>query len=253
MFAFSSCSSVVHNSFHEISASYDEQIAYVEHVVVQMTLTFKGIDADDYTSDESFYYYLYENLDYYYNNVTPNRGDIQIELTSPSGTTSTLLPYRPYDSWPGDYREWPFMSVHFWGENPQGEWSLIIRNGGEEGTLEVSNVQLTLYGTEQTPAAVAQIPAQCDPACARGCAAEGPEFCDSCRNYRNATSLECIDECSAKFDIRSRYCYNSSQPEPQCVRVEVMETDFSSAPAMSSGLAVTISALLVTSVAILFF
>lgn len=219
----------------------------MEHLVVQMTLTFKGIDADEYS-----YYYLYENFYHYYDSVTPNRGDIQIELTSPSGTTSTLLPYRQKDSWPGDYKEWPFMSVHFWGENPQGEWSLVIRNGGTDGTLEVSDVQFTFYGTEQTPAAVARIPVQCDPACARGCAAEGPEFCDSCRNYRNATSLECIDECSAEFEIRSGHCYDSSQPEPQCVRDAVMDTDFSSAPATSSHPAVAISALLVASVAVLF-
>ena len=54
MFVFSLWISVVHDSFCEISALHDEQIAYVEHMVVQMTLTFQGINANDFTSNEHF-------------------------------------------------------------------------------------------------------------------------------------------------------------------------------------------------------
>ena len=28
-----------------------------------------------------------------------------------------------------DFINWPFMSVHFWGENPNGEWKLKVRKG----------------------------------------------------------------------------------------------------------------------------
>ena len=34
----------------------------------------------------------------------------------------------------------------------------------------------------------------------------GPEYCDACRNLRNETTLECIDECSNEFVIRDGYC-----------------------------------------------
>ena len=49
------------------------------------------------------------------------RGDIKVELVSPSGTKSTLLPHRKYDFINAEgYYNWPFMSLHYWGENPIG-------------------------------------------------------------------------------------------------------------------------------------
>ena len=81
---------------------------------------------------------------------------------------------------------------------------------GVEGTLEVSDIQLIVYmGLSELQQLLFGIPAQCDPACAQGCAVEGSEFCESCRNYQNTTSLECKE-----FEIRSGYCHDSSQPEP---------------------------------------
>lgn len=49
-----------------------------------------------------------------------------IDLTSPQGTTSRLLARRPEDDATYGLDAWPFMSVEFWGENPQGEWTLKI-------------------------------------------------------------------------------------------------------------------------------
>ena len=216
---------VVGNSSNEtLTISYSGDIGYLEHVVVQVSTTFQAVDAEDYIEDDIYYnlyfYYYYDYYDY----LVPNRGDIQLELSSPQGTTSILLPYRPRDSWPGDYTEWPFMSVHFWGEDPTGDWTLTVRNSGSNGTLEVSNIQFTFYGTTAVPQVISRIPDQCDDACLRGCAAAGPEYCDSCRHYRNATTLECLNNCPEGFEEMSRYCYSASDPEPACIRKEIEPT-----------------------------
>ena len=191
-------------------------------MVVQISTTFEGVDVQDFLNlNHSIYDYLYYDAyfmtNYFYDYVMPNRGDIQIELTSPQGTTSILLPYRIADSWPGEYYQWPFMSVHFWGEDPAGNWILTVINRGTTGILEVSDVQFMFYGTTFTPEVISRIPEQCDDACARGCAAAGSEFCDSCRQLRNATTLECIEDCPEGFTARSGYCYDPNEPEPVCI------------------------------------
>ena len=56
------------------------------------------------------------------------RGYLEGYLTSPSGTVSQILPYRPYDVIATDFNNWPILSLHFWGENPQGTWKLRFRN-----------------------------------------------------------------------------------------------------------------------------
>ena len=184
-------------------------------MVIQISTTFQGVDVQDYLDNnvyDNLYYDLFvDNTLNYIENVMPNRGDIQIELTSPQGTTSILLPYRTLDSWPGEYNLWPFMSVHFWGEDPTGNWTLTVRNRGLSGILEVSDVQFTFYGTTSTPEIISCIPEQCDEACARGCAVAGSEFCDSCRQLRNATTLECIEECPEGYIERSGYCCNANE------------------------------------------
>ena len=59
------------------------------------------------------------------------RGDLRIHLVSPSGTRSTLLPQRKRDYSGFGFQEWPFMSVFYWGEDPQGTWKLELENLGE--------------------------------------------------------------------------------------------------------------------------
>jgi hypothetical protein len=59
-----------------------------------------------------------------------HRGDLILHLVSPNGTRSTLLPKRPSDQKNDKFDDWPFMSVHFWGEKPVGEWKFVIENGG---------------------------------------------------------------------------------------------------------------------------
>ena len=58
------------------------------------------------------------------------RGNLRIQLTSPMGTTSTLLFERPRDVVSSNFDDWPFLSVHFWGEKADGRWTLQIINAG---------------------------------------------------------------------------------------------------------------------------
>ncbi|XP_078617601.1 proprotein convertase subtilisin/kexin type 4-like isoform X3 [Branchiostoma floridae x Branchiostoma japonicum] len=56
------------------------------------------------------------------------RGELQIYLTSPSGTRSTLLDHRSRDDSTSGFNEWDFMTTHTWDENPEGTWTLEINN-----------------------------------------------------------------------------------------------------------------------------
>ena len=53
---------------------------------------------------------------------------------------------------------------------------------------------MTLYGTTSTPhdQAVANIPSECDSACARYCSGTRPDHCDACRHLCVAATLQCV-------------------------------------------------------------
>uniref|UniRef100_A0AAR2JKH6 Proprotein convertase subtilisin/kexin type 1 n=1 Tax=Pygocentrus nattereri TaxID=42514 RepID=A0AAR2JKH6_PYGNA len=72
------------------------------------------------------------------------RGDLHITLTSPSGTTTVLLAERERDTSSNGFRNWDFMSVHTWGENPTGTWTLKI-------TDTILTWKLILHGTSEKP------------------------------------------------------------------------------------------------------
>ena len=173
-----------------ISYSYSGSISYLEHVVVNVTLETGGRVA--------------------------LRGHIGLELTSPSGTRSTLLKYRIYDDRDASYTRWPFMSLAFWGENPAGVWRLIIRSQNSGTYIDYSDLAFQFYGTSTTPTSVSRIPARCHSSCARGCAAAGAMYCDACARLRNAYTMECINSCPTGYTQRNGYCYNKSLPEPVC-------------------------------------
>ncbi|XP_046429629.1 furin-like protease 2 isoform X1 [Neodiprion fabricii] len=82
------------------------------------------------------------------------RGNLRLLLTSPMGTTSTLLFERPRDVLSSNFDDWPFLSVHFWGEKADGRWTLQIINAGNRhvntpGILK--KWQLIFYGTATNP------------------------------------------------------------------------------------------------------
>jgi len=89
----------------------------------------------------------------------PIRGNLAIYLTSPAGTKVQLLAPRKRDRSNAGFRRWPFMSVHSWGENPNGWWQLLVYDEGDPSAAELStsglgtinNLTLVLYGTQVAP------------------------------------------------------------------------------------------------------
>ncbi|XP_062140559.1 furin-like protease 2 isoform X2 [Drosophila sulfurigaster albostrigata] len=82
------------------------------------------------------------------------RGNLRILLTSPMGTTSTLLFERPRDIVKSNFDDWPFLSVHFWGEKAEGRWTLQVINSGRRRVNQpgiLSKWQLIFYGTSSQP------------------------------------------------------------------------------------------------------
>ncbi|KAE8748948.1 hypothetical protein FOCC_FOCC004353, partial [Frankliniella occidentalis] len=82
------------------------------------------------------------------------RGALRVTLTSPMGTTSVLLSERPLDTESSNLDDWAFLSVHYWGERPDGRWTLRVSNQGKEAAKQngvVKKWQLVLYGTAADP------------------------------------------------------------------------------------------------------
>ncbi|XP_026666894.1 furin-like protease 1, isoforms 1/1-X/2 [Ceratina calcarata] len=84
--------------------------------------------------------------------MASRRGDLQIQLTSPQGTRSVLLAKRPHDVSKAGFNQWPFMSVHTWGERPHGTWKLEIHNEGRyQGRATLHEWALIFHGTSTLP------------------------------------------------------------------------------------------------------
>lgn len=82
------------------------------------------------------------------------RGNLRILLTSPMGTTSVLLFERPRDVSSSNFDDWPFLSVHYWGEQAHGRWTLEIINSGSRRINQpgmLKKWQLILYGSDVNP------------------------------------------------------------------------------------------------------
>lgn len=74
------------------------------------------------------------------------RGDIKIDLISPSGMISELIPARIADD-NRNYSNWTFTSVAHWGENPSGDWRLRVADiyADYTGTLTFWEVRVHGY------------------------------------------------------------------------------------------------------------
>lgn len=226
--------------------NYRGELTFTEHVIVTANLYFEGFsdNYEHYTDYDPLYFFnFYQFFGFHspfdvdkrnYSNVTfedfavnGSRGGIELELVSPSGTTSILLTHRSYDLLPAGYFEWPFLSLHFWGEDPRGDWRLTVRYRGLSGTVTADGLSLTVCGTSKVPVSIANIPSQCNETCAttRGCAMAGSsEYCDRCGDgyLRDPESLECAleDTCPGDSAVRSGYCYDPAAPSLSCYRGE---------------------------------
>ncbi|XP_046655685.1 neuroendocrine convertase 1-like [Daphnia pulicaria] len=85
----------------------------------------------------------------------PVRGQLEIDLISPSGTSTQLVKQRPKDKSKQGYVNWPFMSVHTWGEMSKGRWKLIVTDLSSQNSSLLSgrivNATLVLHGTSAMP------------------------------------------------------------------------------------------------------
>ncbi|KAL1921956.1 uncharacterized protein VTP21DRAFT_10598 [Calcarisporiella thermophila] len=54
------------------------------------------------------------------------RGDVEIFLVSPAGVTSELAAHRRFDDSTEGLKNWTFMTVKHWDENPIGSWTLKV-------------------------------------------------------------------------------------------------------------------------------
>ena len=80
-----------------LANSCKERIGFLEHVLVRVNLT-----------------------------IWP-RGDLLLSLKSPSGTVSRLTQHRPFDRFKSvstNLTNWNILTLHHWGEDPRGTWTL---------------------------------------------------------------------------------------------------------------------------------
>lgn len=65
-----------------------------------------------------------------------------------AGTASQVLTHRRRDKSTSGFTRWGFMSVHFWGENPEGRWAVAIKDdSGLKGSLR--KVDFVVFGAWQ--------------------------------------------------------------------------------------------------------
>uniref|UniRef100_A0A8D8SYB9 Neuroendocrine convertase 1 n=1 Tax=Cacopsylla melanoneura TaxID=428564 RepID=A0A8D8SYB9_9HEMI len=85
------------------------------------------------------------------------RGDVQIELTAPSGVKSVLMRPRPDDDAKNGFADWTMLTLKHWGESPVGEWTFEIIASKYNSFLDmfkggqVKALKLTLLGTREMP------------------------------------------------------------------------------------------------------
>jgi len=102
----------------------------------------------------------------------PNRGDLDIQLISPSGVVSQLATPEPADngalSWPSGatipaasrgYLGWTFSSLRHWGENSHGDWRVVVRDTVTGNVGQVEEVTVLLHGMQPVAVFAAAPPA----------------------------------------------------------------------------------------------
>ncbi|KAI8337628.1 peptidase S8/S53 domain-containing protein [Chlamydoabsidia padenii] len=76
-----------------------------------------------------------------------HRGDIQIILSSPNKVESELAAVRRGDASSDGIRNWKFMTVKHWDEDPIGNWTLFVYDEmNADATGDMLNWTMTLFG-----------------------------------------------------------------------------------------------------------
>ena len=142
------------------------------------------------------------------------------------------------------------MSVHYWGEDPNGTWSVNMEfENPSDGQAVLESMFITLYMLQSLPEDIGN---KCDPLCATptGCSyGNGSQYCDACRDgyYRNATTLECVSSCPSDACTIEDICvfYNGTCPTTSSNKLTKIEIIIISVASGITGL-VLFSILLMT-------
>ncbi|XP_070478424.1 proprotein convertase subtilisin/kexin type 4 isoform X5 [Equus przewalskii] len=140
------------------------------------------------------------------------RGDLEISLTSPMGTRSTLVAIRPLDVSSQGYNNWIFMSTHFWDEDPQGLWILGLQNKGYYfNTGMLYHYTLLLYGTTEDMMARAPSPQVTSSACVQ----RDPEgLCQECHSPAYLLGHLCVADCPPRYFHHTRQAVTAGPGRP---------------------------------------
>lgn len=105
---------------------------------------------DTITIGNEFADFTVEHVEVVFEATHPNRGDLEVTLTSPSGVESHLATPRPRDSG-DDFPAWRFGSVRHWGESAAGPWTLRVKDLGEFDVGTWHSWTLRIFGFRETP------------------------------------------------------------------------------------------------------
>ena len=87
-----------------------------------------------------------EHVELVFNATHPFRGDLEVKLTSPSGTVSKLAVAHAEDN--GDnFTNWKFTSTRYWDELAAGTWTITVDDPQAPDAGTWLNYTLNLFGT----------------------------------------------------------------------------------------------------------
>ncbi len=144
-----------------------------------------------------------EHVELVFNAQHTFRGDIEVTLTSPSGTVSKMAVKRGNDS--GDnFTNWKFTSTRHWDEMMQGTWTVNVKDSAALVSGTWTNFTLNFFGTEENDPGGATLVCDQNPkAAVNGTASfTGCKVSGAGEDYTiRATSAGLTQSTSSTFDI----------------------------------------------------
>ena len=91
-----------------------------------------------------------EHVQLHLNMDTSIRGQVSIDLISPSGTVSNLGVVRKLDKSKDGFKNWTFMTVAHWGDrSPNGKWKVRVENHDNTNNVVLKDFKLSFYGQKK--------------------------------------------------------------------------------------------------------
>lgn len=82
---------------------------------------------------------------------TDIRGQVNIDLVSPTGMISNLAVIRERDNSNEGFKNWTFMSVAHWGETGIGQWKIIVKTTVNDNSVKLKRWRLKFFGESIDP------------------------------------------------------------------------------------------------------